>query len=666
MTDSRLQLGDLLDPRLHARTLKVQAAYVAHVTDLGIPALRALVAGHMVTLYHCLPWMFSDAVGGFTEDQHEELAVSGLLYFGHLLLVDRMIDHDDEFSAGTLLAANALHERSLVVLAGAGMLNGASSKALRDYTRAYEGAIVREPQAVHDDAFGWSDYCAVAMGKAALLKASPALMALNGGREDLKSTLDEMVDSFNLSAQIHDDIKDWRKDVANGRPSMVYGVASLAKASRSDVSALIAKSDEPLANWLFYDGHAERALTEAANAAARSALLANDIGAARWAKASNYFAERLSKLNDRLSETRRRLTSRAATDPRHASDQAMRLAVTWITGQMADAQEPFAHRMVFAPEHGFGGSTPHQVGAVFPRAVAGWSFNVARAGGADISQAAVDANLRAIWDARRAGEPGGWSYFPGLPELPPDADDLGQVALAGGSVRDPQRDEALIAARDLLIGEHLRADGAIGTWLTDSRSDQATQDRYGAAIELHWGRAYDAEVTANVVFGFAAIGLPFPADVVGRACEWVRSQQQADGSWASTWYVGPYYGTYLCSRLLASAAGFTESCARGSSFLRAKQRRDGGWGEGESDSLSTALAILGLTECGDDRADDALRRGIKYLAMTQGSSGEWRGVPLIQMDLARASGGKPRMLFHGSSLLTTSYALAAIARARGV
>src|SRR5438270_13672280 len=114
MSDSRLELGALLDVELYDRSRAVQASYLRHVGELGIPPLRALIVGRQITLYHCLPWMFSDALHGLSEHQHQALAVSGLLYFGHLLLVDRMIDRDDDFSATTLLAANALHERSLV------------------------------------------------------------------------------------------------------------------------------------------------------------------------------------------------------------------------------------------------------------------------------------------------------------------------------------------------------------------------------------------------------------------------------------------------------------------------------------------------------------------------------------------------------------------------
>lgn len=639
------------------------ASYAEHVAELGLPPHPALIAGHTVTLYHCLPWLFSDSITGLSEEQHHALAIAGLLYFGHALLVDRLIDADDAFSPQILLSSSALHERALVLLASAGMLAGDSAQALRAYTKDYERAIWDEKGSATAPLFGWEQYESIAKGKAALLKAAPALMAVTTGKHNLRAATDEMVDLFNLAAQIHDDVKDWRQDITAGRPALLRALADLEHLDARETTSLLQEPEEVIAHWLFAGGRVERALTEASTAAARASVIATSIGADRWSRATRYYADRLDRLTADLRRTRKRVTSKATMPPADHDNAMGRTAVRWLAAQVPRVEDAHAHQMMFAPEFGFTGESPRQSGAVFCRAVLGWALNLAGANGLRVPKQAVDDNLAHLWAARRSVEAGGWSYFPDLPELPPDADDVGQVALACGRTGPVQMLRALAEARAVLLGSHVRDDGAIGTWLTDPHASAASLARYEHAIRTKWGRAFDPEVTANVVYGFGEAGLALPADVVRRAAAWVADRQSPDGSWESTWYVGPFYGTYVCTRFLA-ATGNATACARAAAFLRAAQRVDGGWGAEGSDSLATALALLAMIACRIERTEACVRRGIEYLRLTQRESGEWRDVPFIKMDLARAATNAPsRMLFHGSSLLTTAYTVAALAQA---
>jgi len=525
MADTGLLLADVLDPFLYERSRSVRASYAEHVSDLGIPSYEGLVAGHTITLYHCLPWLFSDAVTGLSEAQHHDLAVAGLLYFSHALLVDRMIDGDDDFSPQMLLSSDSLHERSLVILAGAHMLGASSAEALLRYTRAYERAIACERGAAQNALFGWTDYHAVATGKAALLKAAPALMTVAAGREELRAATDEMVDLFNVAAQVHDDVKDWRKDVPAGRPGLILALAQLANIERSDIDALLQRPEEHIAHWLFMEGHAERALAEGTQAAARASALASSIGANRWSKATKYYADRLERLRGQLSRTRHRVATKAATPLRTRDRQMTRSAVSWLLSQIDPGVDDHAHRMTFSPQFGFSAESPQQVGAVFCRAVSGWALDVARAHGISVPTRALRGNLAELRALRRRDEAGGWSYFPGLPELPPDADDVGQVALACGTTAPSPMIAALADARELILEQHVRADGAIGTWLTDARSSPDLVARYDHAIRTKWGRAFDPEVTSNLVFGLKQAGLGLPEAVVSRAAAWVAESQ---------------------------------------------------------------------------------------------------------------------------------------------
>jgi squalene-hopene/tetraprenyl-beta-curcumene cyclase len=124
---------------------------------------------------------------------------------------------------------------------------------------------------------------------------------------------------------------------------------------------------------------------------------------------------------------------------------------------------------------------------------------------------------------------------------------------------------------------------------------------------------------------------------VKRAIEFVRQEQEPDGSWFGRWGVNYIYGTALVLRGLdAMGMDLHETCIQqASEWLRMVQNSDGGWGEtvgsyddpnlrgqGDSTPSQTAWAILGLLAAGDTRTE-SVHRGIAYLLQTQKKDGSW-------------------------------------------
>ena len=105
----------------------------------------------------------------------------------------------------------------------------------------------------------------------------------------------------------------------------------------------------------------------------------------------------------------------------------------------------------------------------------------------------------------------------------------------------------------------------------------------------------DCEVMANALYAVALYDADRFRASLERGIDFVEAAQEEDGSWPSTWYFGPFYGVYVCLRLLATARPNSPAIQAGLEFLRRAQHSDGGWGLSEtSDALSTALALLGL------------------------------------------------------------------------
>jgi squalene-hopene/tetraprenyl-beta-curcumene cyclase len=128
---------------------------------------------------------------------------------------------------------------------------------------------------------------------------------------------------------------------------------------------------------------------------------------------------------------------------------------------------------------------------------------------------------------------------------------------------------------------------------------------------------------------------------VQRALKFIRSEQEADGSWFGRWGVNYIYGTMCVLRGL-DAIGIDNHepiVQQAAEWIRMVQNSDGGWGEscgsyddknekgtGESTCSQTAWALLGLMAAGDYKSD-SVARGIAYLLEQQRGDGSWFEVP---------------------------------------
>jgi squalene-hopene/tetraprenyl-beta-curcumene cyclase len=145
------------------------------------------------------------------------------------------------------------------------------------------------------------------------------------------------------------------------------------------------------------------------------------------------------------------------------------------------------------------------------------------------------------------------------------------------------------------------------------------------------------DITGRVLESLAAYGFTMKDKPVQRAIEFLRREQEEDGSWFGRWGVNYIYGTMCVLRGL-EAIGFDSNDAmvqQGVEWLRMIQNPDGGWGEicgsyddtaqkgvGPSTCSQTAWAVIGLMAGGDFRSE-SLARGIAYLLEHQNGEGGW-------------------------------------------
>jgi len=300
----------------------------------------------------------------------------------------------------------------------------------------------------------------------------------------------------------------------------------------------------------------------------------------------------------------------------------------------AEAGFPEArHDMTFPHGVGFTGAQERQSGDIFSRAILGGLL-------LDIAQASGDAELRSaaleqadyVATQKLKDCAGGWSYFPGLPELPPDLDSLA-AAIALFARIAPQH--LALCEEPIQTALALRQpDGSIPSFLIADGDDPGRRSAMLRGVQLYWGNTPDADVLARFYSALLLLDRSLHAPLAPLA--WLASQQQPDGSWLVPWYVGPWYGTRLCTELFLAVDPAHPAAVAALQFLRSV-------GPG-----ATALDI-------------AFSEGPKdALAGLQEADGSWPPSPWIQMPMGRPTGRVIRTLRWQSRTLTTAFCLRAL------
>jgi squalene-hopene/tetraprenyl-beta-curcumene cyclase len=233
-------------------------------------------------------------------------------------------------------------------------------------------------------------------------------------------------------------------------------------------------------------------------------------------------------------------------------------------------------------------------------------------------------------------EPGGW-YFEFNNEFYPDVDDTAQVLLALNHTETKDmrfQREAAQRGIDWVLAMQCKNGG----WASfDKDNDRMVFQYVPFADHNAMLDPATVDITGRVLESLAAYGLTMKDKPVRRAIEFLRREQEADGSWFGRWGVNYIYGTMCVLRGL-EAIGFDPHDAmvqQATEWLRMNQNADGGWGEdcgsyddpnrkgaGASTCSQTAWAVLGLMSGGDLRSE-SLARGIAYLLDHQDAEGGW-------------------------------------------
>jgi squalene-hopene/tetraprenyl-beta-curcumene cyclase len=233
-------------------------------------------------------------------------------------------------------------------------------------------------------------------------------------------------------------------------------------------------------------------------------------------------------------------------------------------------------------------------------------------------------------------EPSGW-VFEYENKWNPDVDDTAMVLLALRLIptdNPKKRDECFQRGMNWMMAFQCKDGGwaAFDKDCTKNILEKVPFADHNAMLDPEC-----ADITARILELLGYEGWKTDHPQVHDAIDYVRRQQETDGSWYGRWGVNYIYGTWQVLRGLRAMNMDMQQpwLLKARDWLESVQHEDGGWGErcntyddpvfkgqGPSTASQTAWAVMGLCAL-DDPDRESIRRGIEYLIRTQNPDGSW-------------------------------------------
>jgi squalene-hopene/tetraprenyl-beta-curcumene cyclase len=242
------------------------------------------------------------------------------------------------------------------------------------------------------------------------------------------------------------------------------------------------------------------------------------------------------------------------------------------------------------------------------------------------------------WQVKRPDLPGGGWAFQFGNSYYPDVDDSAVVAHALIQSGEPEFDENVDRA-GVWIGGMQSSNGGYGAFDVDNTHYYLNYIPFADHGALLDPPTADVSGRCAMFLGKLVQKQPQFKPVLDRCIDYLRAEQEADGSWFGRWGTNYIYGVWsaLLAYETAGVATDDPSTRRAVAWLKSKQRADGGWGEGNesyhdvatrgdfhtSTAFQTGLALIALLAAGEAESPE-VKAGVDYLIKHQQLDGFWK------------------------------------------
>ena len=236
-------------------------------------------------------------------------------------------------------------------------------------------------------------------------------------------------------------------------------------------------------------------------------------------------------------------------------------------------------------------------------------------------------------DTRPDLRPGGWAFQYWNSHYP-DVDDTSVAAMSIERAKDPKYKECLERAAEWIIGMQSK-NGGWGSFDADNTHywlNHIPFADHGALLDPP-----TVDVTARCIGMLIQLGYNSKNETIRRGVEYLRLEQEDDGSWFGRWGTNYVYGTWsaLCALQAAGEDMNAPYIRKAVEWLTSRQRPDGGWGEDgasywhdhkdtckASTPSQTSWALLGLMAAGEVDCK-AVKSGVEYLLQAPRDGAKW-------------------------------------------
>lgn len=273
------------------------------------------------------------------------------------------------------------------------------------------------------------------------------------------------------------------------------------------------------------------------------------------------------------------------------------------------------------------------------------------------------------WQVRRpnlAG--GGWAFQFANPHYP-DVDDTAVVGFAMAESGLNNLDNSIHMATRWIVGMQSE-NGGYGAFDVDNTYYYLNEIPFADHGALLDPPTVDVSARCAMLMARVAKDHNEYLPALNRSIDYIRNEQESDGSWFGRWGTNYIYGTWsvLMGLEQTSLPKTDPMYTKAVAWLKSVQRQDGGWGEDNlsyhddqayrghyhfSTAFQTAWAILGLIAAGEVNSPE-VAAGINFILRSQNVDGVWH-------DNCFTAPGFPRVFYlkyHGYDKFFPLWALA--------
>ena len=259
---------------------------------------------------------------------------------------------------------------------------------------------------------------------------------------------------------------------------------------------------------------------------------------------------------------------------------------------------------------------------------------------------------------------GGWA-FQYSNYYYPDLDDTSVVAWAMHRTKKNIYSKSIDRAANWVAGMQSR-NGGFGSFDTDNTHyylNEIPFADHGALLDPP-----TADVTGRAIALLSLADVEMYEKQINGAIEYLKTEQEENGSWFGRWGTNYIYGTWsvLTALEIAGQDPQQDYIRKAVKYLVSTQNDDGGWGESndsyyppkihrpfKSTAFQTAWVLLSLLASSEEK-NPSVKKAVNYLLSTQLSNGQW-------YDNSFTAPGFPRVFYlkyHGYSKYFPLWALA--------